>query len=155
MRPLRSLLLCPLIEIAALILASAVLPGCSQKPKVAAAAATPAPDLSRKRSSARGTLRATITPEIEPIPVNQIHSWKLRLERPDGQPVEKARIVVTGLMPEHNHGMATQPRVTGYAGDGTFVVSGIKLQMRGWWTIHFSVEQGVAVDVVSFDVMVP
>jgi len=114
----------------------AALGGCKRTP----AATTPAaPAETRTRRSASGAFVATITPEKDPIPVNQIHSWRLHLATPDGRPIEKAVINVDGLMPEHSHGMATQPRVTRHLGGGTYLVEGFKLQMLGRWTIRFTV----------------
>src|SRR5688572_17180315 len=66
----------------------------------------------RTRRSRLGTFVATIAPERDPIPVNQIHAWQLRLATPDGKPLEDAGIEVDGRMPAHSHGMATQPAVT-------------------------------------------
>jgi hypothetical protein len=143
-----------LLPLAGVLLAASAPAACSRKPRAAAAAA-PAPDVSRTQRSSRGNFVATIAPDSDPIPINQIHAWKLHLRGAGGQPIEGAKIRVYGLMPEHNHGMATQPRVTEYLKDGTYLVDGIKLQMRGWWTIRFAIEQGRLDDDVTFHVVLP
>jgi hypothetical protein len=99
---------------------------------------------------------ATIVPQRDPIPVNQVHSWKLHLATPSGQPLEvdKGALRVDGLMPEHSHGMSTQPRVTRALGGGDYLVEGMKLQMPGWWTIRFRISAETVHDDVTFDVVV-
>ena len=118
--------------------------------------AAPGPDLSRTRRSDRGAFVATIVPQQNPIPVNQIHAWKLHLATPAGQPLDldKDVVRVDGLMPEHSHGMATQPRVTRALGGGDYLVEGMKLQMPGWWNIRFRVASEAVRDDVMFDVVV-
>jgi hypothetical protein len=110
--------------------------------------------LSRTRSSERGSFVATLVPEREPIPVNEIHSWRLSLAWPDGRPLENASIRVDGLMPAHSHGMATAPRATRGPGPGVYLVEGVKLQMPGLWTLRFTVTAGNAPpENVFFDVL--
>jgi len=62
-----------------------------------------------------------------------MHSWILRLETLDGQPVRNAEITVAGGMPKHNHGLPTAPQVTRELGNGDYLVEGIKFQMAGWY----------------------
>lgn len=113
----------------------------------------PGLDYSTTRASENGAFRATIVPSAEPIPTNQIHNWTLRVEMPDGTPVEGATIAVDGDMPQHGHGLPTQPQVTQYLGDGEYLVEGMKFQMTGWWIVHFDIEGSGQSDRVQFNLM--
>ena len=62
-----------------------------------------------------------------------MHQWTLHVERADGTPVDDATITVDGDMPQHGHGMPTQPQVTENLGNGDYLVDGLKFQMGGWW----------------------
>lgn len=110
-------------------------------------------DYSTTRTSAQGLYRATIKPEMSPIPINRLHTWVLHVETPDGKPIENAQVSVNGDMPQHGHGLPTKPQVTGYLGGGDYRVEGMKFQMGGWWVIDFTVDQGGKTDKVSFNLM--
>ncbi len=110
-------------------------------------------DLSTTRLSGQGLYRATITPRIDPIKINQVHSWTLHLETPDGRPVEGATITVNGDMPGHGHGLPTQPKVTRALGNGDYLVEGMKFQMAGWWYVEFDVTAGGRHDSVRFNLI--
>ncbi len=58
---------------------------------------------------------------------------------PDGRPVEHAAVAVRGDMPEHGHGLPTQPRMTSEVSPGTYIVEGMKFQMGGWWVVDFDI----------------
>lgn len=93
-----------------------------------------------------------IAPAPQP-PINQLHSWTLRVETADGVPVENATITVDGDMPQHGHGLPTQPLVTEYLGDGSYRVEGMKFQMGGWWVVEFFITDGDSTDHVLFNLM--
>lgn len=82
--------------------------------------------------------------------INWIHSWILHVESADGVPVENAKIEVNGGMPEHDHGLPTQPRVTEELGDGDYRLDGVRFHMRGYWEITVTVvtEEGSSVVVI-------
>ncbi len=108
-------------------------------------------DYSTTRSSAQNMYRVTIKPDANPIPINQMHTWILHVETPDGKPVENAQITVNGDMPQHGHGLPTKPQVTEYLGNGDYRVEGMKFQMGGWWVMDFTVNHNGASDKVSFN----
>lgn len=110
-------------------------------------------DLSTTRTSAQGLFKGTIRPGMDPIPTNQIHTWTLHVETPDGQPVENATITLKGGMPQHGHGLPTQPVVSQYLGKGDYLVEGMDFQMTGWWVVDFDVNAGGKSDRVSFNLM--
>jgi hypothetical protein len=110
-------------------------------------------DLATTRLSAQGVYQATILPETQPIPVNQMHTWVLHVETAEGQPLTTAEITVDGDMPQHGHGMPTRPQVTQNLGGGDYRVEGMKFQMGGWWVIDFYTTANGVSDKVSFNLL--
>jgi hypothetical protein len=97
--------------------------------------------------------RVSYLSNVEPIPLNQIHSWTLHVETADGQPVENAEISVDGGMPQHGHGLPTRPQVTEYLGSGDYLVEGMKFQMPGWWEVRFAISAGGQSDTATFNLI--
>lgn len=117
---------------------------------------TPAPaglDLSLSKPTDQGLYRATIASRLDPIAINQMHAWTIHVETPNGQPVEKAEILVDGGMPQHGHGLPTQPKVTRYLGHGDYLIEGMKFNMPGWWVLKFQVSANDRPDTVTFNLV--
>jgi len=57
-------------------------------------------------------------------------------------------------MPEHRHGLPTQPEVTKGTGDGDYIVQGLEFSMPGWWVITFHIKTPEADDTVTFNLTV-
>src|SRR3712207_3340885 len=110
-------------------------------------------DLSTTRRSDNGLFRGTYVSRADPIKINQIHSWMLHVETPDGVPVEDAEIRVDGDMPQHGHGLPTQPLVTQNLGNGDYLVEGMKFQMMGWWVVDFYITADGHSDMVRFNLL--
>ncbi len=108
-------------------------------------------DLSASRMSAGGYFKGTFSSRINPVPLNRIHAWEFTLTNHRGVPVAGATVSVEGNMPQHGHGLPTQPRVTKKIKDGVFLVKGMKFNMPGWWTITFKVNYGSVEDTVTFN----
>ncbi len=108
-------------------------------------------DYSTTRTSENGRFVASFTSAVDPIAINEMHTWTLHVEDAQGSVVENAAIKVSGDMPEHRHGMPTQPQVTQYLGDGDYLVEGMRFQMGGWWTVTFDIETGGEADSVTFN----
>jgi len=123
------------------------------KHKMMTAPATSDLDLSATRMSENGSFKATYKSDIEPIPVNKIHGWTLKLETPDGKPVKDAEISIDGDMPEHGHGLPTQPEVTQELGGGEYLVEGMKFSMPGWWNMKFIIKTRHAEESVMFNLL--
>ncbi|MGC2062045.1 MAG: FixH family protein [Thermodesulfovibrionales bacterium] len=118
---------------------------------------TPAPadvDTSTVLASAKKVFRVSYVSESVPIPIGRIIGWKLRVETADGRPVKDAGITVKGDMPEHGHGLPTQPEVAKGIADGDYIVQGLKFSMPGWWVITFKVKAQDMDDTATFNLMV-
>ena len=128
-----------------LLLASTVvfLSGCMSPPEGL--------DLSLDRSTAKNLYRVQTHPVAEPVKINKIHSWEVKVLSPAGQPVTNARISVDGGMPQHGHGLPTQPRVTRELGEGRYLMEGMKFSMSGWWEIKLNIEAPAGSDEVTFN----
>jgi hypothetical protein len=110
-------------------------------------------DYSTTRTSEQGLFRGTWVSQLEPIEINQIHTWTVHVETPDGQPLDDARITVDGGMPQHGHGLPTQPQVTKYLGNGDYRVEGMKFQMTGWWVVNFHITTNGESDTLQFNLL--
>jgi hypothetical protein len=108
-------------------------------------------DLSTSLLSDQGLYQISYTPQQGTIRINQIHTWILHVETPDGQPVENAQILVDGDMPQHGHGLPTIPQVTQYLGNGDYQVDGVKFHMPGWWIMEFDISADGQIDHVTFN----
>jgi hypothetical protein len=69
----------------------------------------------------------------------------------DDSAVDGARIAVDGGMPQHGHGLPTQPRVTAELGEGAYQIDGVRFNMGGWWELKFAIASGAGTDTVTFN----
>lgn len=111
-------------------------------------------DLSLEKPTAAGTYRVALVPPAQQPAINQMHSWKVKLAAPDGSPVHGATFAVDGGMPQHGHGLPTQPRVTREVADGTYQLDGMKFSMTGWWEVKLAIDGPKGADKVTFNTVV-
>lgn len=110
-------------------------------------------DYSTTRLTEQGLYEVSYRAQIDPVPVNQMHTWTLHVETAEGQPVENATIDVDGDMPQHGHGLPTRPQVTRYLGNGDYLVEGLKFHMPGWWVMDFVITANGQSDQVRFNML--
>lgn len=110
-------------------------------------------DMASELLSDNGLFRVSFTASLDPITINQMHTWTLHVETADGKVVEDAVILVDGGMPQHGHGLPTRPQVTQYLGNGDYLVEGLKFQMGGWWEVKFNISAGGQSDDVTFNLI--
>lgn len=110
-------------------------------------------DYSTTRTSEHGLFRGTWVSQLDPVEINKIHTWTIHVETPDGQPLDNAQIMVDGGMPQHGHGLPTQPQVTQYLGNGDYRVEGMKFQMTGWWVVNFHITANGKSDSLQFNLL--
>lgn len=108
-------------------------------------------DLSRSKETEHKIYTAAIAPEKEPLQQGEMHNWVLTVSKPNGKPVEGAKIVVDGGMPQHHHGLPTSPQVTSYLGQGRYRVEGVKFNMSGWWVLRFAISSPAGADEAVFN----
>jgi hypothetical protein len=108
-------------------------------------------DTSTSVHSENRLFKASYESDRTPVPINRIHSWRLKIESSEGKPVEGARITIVGDMPEHGHGFPTKPEVTEETEKGVYLIEGIKFSMPGWWVVIFHIEANYKQDSASFN----
>jgi hypothetical protein len=111
----------------------------------------PEADTSTTRMSRNGTFVVSYEPSIAPVPKRRIHAWTVEVRTRDGHPVDGATMTVGGGMPDHGHGLPTQPAVTQALGDGRYVVDGMKFNMGGYWVVDFGITAAEGSDDVRFE----
>lgn len=104
--------------------------------------------------SDQGIFNVSYSSSISPIRINQIHAWTVHIETAGGQLNDQVEIKVDGGMPQHGHGLPTQPEVTQELGNGDFLVDGMKFNMPGWWTVTFHITADGQSDSVTFNLIV-
>ena len=97
--------------------------------------------------SANNSFQVSYESQLKPIVINQIHSWTLHVSNADGDAINDAVINVTGGMPEHNHGLATQPSIEAI-GKGSYLLQGLRFHMMGYWELELDITQGSISDTV-------
>lgn len=80
-------------------------------------------------------------------------SWLIRITTPDGKPVAGASINVMGGMPEHGHGLPSQPAVQAGAGNGEYRIEGLSFNMPGWWEVSLYISHQKRDDTVTFNLI--
>jgi hypothetical protein len=98
--------------------------------------------------SRSGKFMAHYSSELDPLVINRIHYGVLQLETRSGAAVDGARIRITGGMPEHKHGLPTQPEVTRYLGDGKYLIEGLRFHMQGAWELLITIEVDGTQDII-------
>jgi hypothetical protein len=114
----------------------------------------PAPaglDYALTRPSELGTFTATVTPATDPIMIEQPQTWTVEIAMADGSTPGLADIAVDGGMPQHGHGLPSEPRVTRHLGDGKFEVEGMLFSMSGWWVVNVHVATPLGPDKATFN----
>lgn len=108
----------------------------------------------KDRVTDQGLFQATITSNMNPIDINQTHTWTLHLATPDGEAISDAEVAIAGGMPQHNHGFPTAPQVTENLGEGDYLVEGVRFNMTGWWEMTFDISANGQSDTITFNIVV-
>lgn len=106
------------------------------------------PDLTG--TTAKG-LRIEIFSELSPLRINQIHSWHVRILDSNEQPQIATNLEVSGGMPEHDHGLPTQPQITSRLDNGDYLLEGIRFHMQGLWQLHINLQHNGSDDQAVID----
>ncbi len=102
------------------------------------------------RASIKQVYTATLQP-IEPLKLRQLQTVPVLISDASGRPVENAVVTVDGGMPEHGHGLPTQPRVKRALGGGVYEIEGVRFNMGGWWELKLCIDSPAGVDNVTFN----
>ena len=102
------------------------------------------------RTSTNRVYTATLHP-TQPLRLRHLQAIAVLIVDADGRPVEGATIAVDGGMPEHRHGLPTQPRVKRALGGGVYEIEGLRFSMGGWWELKLAIESPAGADQVTFN----
>lgn len=108
-------------------------------------------DTSTTRTSRAGKFTVSYQPAVAPIPKRTLHAWTVDVRTADGRPVEGAQIQIDGGMPDHGHGLPTQPVVRDALGGGRYVIDGMKFNMGGYWVVDLAIRSPDGNDDVRFE----
>ncbi len=97
--------------------------------------------------SEKGFFRLSYESQLDPIVINQMHSWTLHIDNANGMDVTDAEISVGGGMPQHNHGLATAPSIMAI-GNGNYHLQGLRFHMMGHWELELNIASGGVEDKV-------
>ena len=111
-------------------------------------------DMATTKFTEDGAFQVTVSSNLDPLSLNEIHSWTVHVETAGGEAVENAEIAVDGGMPEHNHGFPTAPEITEESG-GDYLLEGVKFSMAGWWELKLDITAGGQSHTVTFNVVLP
>jgi|TARA_B110000238_G_scaffold138401_1_gene149168 hypothetical protein len=91
--------------------------------------------------------------ELSPLSINTIHSWHIRVLDRDGEIIELEELNVFGGMPEHDHGLPTQPQVTKRLDNGDYLLEGVRFHMQGLWELQIEFQYAGVDDttIIDFD----
>jgi len=91
--------------------------------------------------------------ELSPLSINTIHSWHIRVLDRDGEIIELEELNVFGGMPEHDHGLPTQPQVTKRLDNGDYLLEGVRFHMQGPWELQIEFQYAGVDDtaIIDFD----
>ena len=102
------------------------------------------------RTSAKGLYTATLESE-QPLRTRRLQTVRVRVADASGRALDGIAIDVNGGMPQHGHGLPTEPRVTANAGDGIYVIEGVRFNMGGWWEFSLAMTGAAGTDLVTFN----
>jgi hypothetical protein len=111
-------------------------------------------NLSLDRPTTHFKYRVAVHPLANPIAINKMLAFEIRLRSVSGEAVSGAKISVDGGMPQHGHGFPTQPKVTKELGDGRYLLEGMKFSMPGWWEIKLKFDAPSGSDEITFNMIV-
>lgn len=145
-----------LVMVSLVVVASMTVSACQSAPAASDAVASTASAANHWQGVAFTTDRRYVV-EYEtkpaPIPLNRIFSLTARVydgrtfdvDAPRPTPLRDAILVIDAGMPEHNHGMNRNPRIT-RNDDGSFTAAGMLFHMPGRWALYFDITRGGIID---------
>jgi hypothetical protein len=102
------------------------------------------------RTSSGGLYVATLQPS-ESLKPRKLQTVRVVVTDAKSNPVDGVAITIDGGMPQHGHGLPTQPRVTRALGNGEYVIEGVRFNMGGWWELQLAIAGDAGTDTVTFN----
>ncbi len=106
-----------------------------------------------QQTSNESVFNVTLDPQTnDSVEINQFLEWVVTIKTTDGKAVSPARVVVTGGMPMHGHGLPSQPQLSEYLGEGKYLLKGLLFSMYGRWNIELDIQSASMRDQVKFEI---
>ena len=102
------------------------------------------------RTSAGGNYKVSIQ-ETKNFPKRQMLTTTFVVTDKQGNPVNDLSVSVDGGMPQHGHGLPTQPEASKEDGAGQYRINGLKFSMGGWWVLKLRLANATSKDSVVFN----
>jgi len=102
------------------------------------------------RASVGGRYTAVLQ-SSQPLRPRQLQTILVVVTDSAGHTVDDATIAIDGGMPQHGHGLPTQPRVTKNLGSGVYEIGGVRFNMGGWWEFSLDITSVIGSDKVTFN----
>lgn len=109
-------------------------------------------DFATEQISRKGLYKVLLLQGGDKNPVGEFERWRVLLTHPDGTPVHNATLHIKGGMPQHGHGLPTQPKITPAGAPGEYIVEGLQFSMPGWWEVSFYISSGQRDDSVTLNI---
>jgi hypothetical protein len=107
---------------------------CSSDPRVETYVA----NLEKAGTLGRAAFKLT---SADPAPPRRgLNTWRLVVTDTSGAVIPQADVIVSGMMPDHQHGWSTAPTITKGEDGMTFDFAQLNLSMAGVWTVTFEVQ---------------
>ena len=110
------------------------------------------PDYATEKMSVNGVYNISYRSVGGAIRVGRIHCWELTISYANGQPVNDARVLLSGTMPADGYSLSAAPMATRAGFSGLYRVEDLLFNMPGRWTVTIEVmaDHGMP-DRASFD----
>ena len=102
------------------------------------------------RASAKQVYSVALQAPAE-LRLRQLQTVRVVVTDAAGRPVDDAVFAIDGGMPEHGHGLPTQPQVSRALGNGVYELEGLRFSMAGWWQLRLAIVSGAGTDDVIFN----
>ena len=96
-------------------------------------------------------LTVEIYSELSPLRINQIHSWHVRILDGGRKTLAVEKLQLIGGMPEHDHGLPTQPQITATLDNGDYLLEGVRFHMQGLWLLEIDLQHDGSEDSASIE----
>lgn len=107
-------------------------------------------EIKSSKQTDAGHFLVTYESNAKPIIINQMHAWVITIQDTNQQNISSAVVSIEGGMPEHDHGLPTQPMITKSLGEGKYLLEGMKFHMHGSWVVTLAIEAAGKTDQVTF-----
>ncbi len=96
-------------------------------------------------------LKIEIYSRLSPLRINRIHSWRIRILDANNNAVSVEALAVKGGMPEHDHGLPTQPQITKQLENSDYLLEGVRFHMQGKWLLQIDLQNNGSQDQALID----